>query len=277
MAIQAQLYSDNFGLQNWMESVYGFNEFFLNFPHKQQQQQSQNLQQKTQNNPSFDSGGLLSNHSNHQAMAFSQSLAAQIDKQRQEVDRFISLQNERLRLALQEHRKQQIALILKKCEAKAAVLLKQKDEEIAKAMNRMAELEEFMRRLESENETWQRLARENEAMVFSLNNTIEQLKENPCCPNGAEDAESCCDVIDSGYQKEGGKTEENRGRQGQEKENDEEERRTRKMVCKSCNSRSSCVVFLPCRHLSSCKACQPLLGSCPVCGMVKKAIIDALL
>ncbi|KAJ6346201.1 hypothetical protein OIU78_008771 [Salix suchowensis] len=47
------------------------------------------------------------------------------------------------------------------------------------------------------------MAQENEAMVISLNNKIEQLRENAsgCLNNGAEDAESCCDV--SGRAEEG--------------------------------------------------------------------------
>lgn len=268
MAIEAQLYPDNFGFplgvsQNLMESGYGFNELCLNFP--------QNLQQKTENQ-CFDNNGLLSKNNNHQSMPFSQSIAVQIEKQRQEIDRVISLQNERLRLALQEQRKQQIALILRKYEVKTVVLLKQKGEEIAKAMNRAMELEDFLRRMEIENQTWQRVAKENEAMVGSLNNTIKQLRENACLANGIEDAESCCDVM---IYRGDNETGENRGYEKNQQES--EEQGTRKMVCKSCNSRNSCVIFLPCRHLCSCKACQAFLDSCPVCGMAKKASIEALI
>ncbi|XP_057500559.1 E3 ubiquitin-protein ligase BOI-like [Actinidia eriantha] len=251
MAIQAQLYPDNFGFplggsQNWMENGYGFNEFCFNLPQKQQQ--LQNLQQKTQS-LCFD---------NQSSMAFSRSVSSEIEKERQEIDRFICSQNERLRLALQEEKRQQMALILRKYEEKIVSLLKHKEEEIAKAMNRTMELEHFLRRMEIENQTWQRLAKENEAMVSSLNNTVEKLRENGCFANGVEDAESCCDLIDRG-ERAGG----NRG-----------EREA--MVCKSCHYRGACVIFLPCRHLCSCKDCQFSLDSCPVCGMTKKAIIEAL-
>ncbi|PSS29523.1 E3 ubiquitin-protein like [Actinidia chinensis var. chinensis] len=251
MAIQAQLYPDSFVFplgrtQNWMENAYGFNESCFNLPQKQQQ--LQNLQQKTQ----------ILCFDNQSSMAFSESVSALIEKQWQEIDRFICLQNERLRLALQEQKRQQIAMILSKYEEKTMFLLKHKEEEIVKAMNRTMELEDFLRRMEIESQTWQRLAKENEAMVSSLNNTIEKLRENGCFANGVEDAESCCDLIDRGE-----RTGENRG-----------EREA--MVCKCCNSRGSCVIFLPCRHLCSCKDCQFSLDSCPVCGMAKKAIIEAL-
>lgn len=97
MAIQAQLYPDSFGFplggsQNWMENSYGFNEFCFNLQQKQQLQLLQNLQQKTQN-PCCETMGLLSKNNNYQhSTAFSQSTAAQVEKQGQQIDRFISLQ-----------------------------------------------------------------------------------------------------------------------------------------------------------------------------------------
>ena len=85
MAIQAHLYPDSFGFplggtQNWMENAYGFNELCFNLPQKQQQ--LQNLQQKTQ----------ILCFDNQSSMAFSQSVSALIEKQSQEIDRFICLQ-----------------------------------------------------------------------------------------------------------------------------------------------------------------------------------------
>uniref|UniRef100_A0A2P2Q3U0 RING-type domain-containing protein n=1 Tax=Rhizophora mucronata TaxID=61149 RepID=A0A2P2Q3U0_RHIMU len=49
------------------------------------------------------------------------------------------------------------------------------------------------------------------------------------------------------------------------------------MLCKGCNSRNSCVLFIPCRHLCSCKACEPFLDSCPVCQTAREATIEALI
>ncbi|KAA8546114.1 hypothetical protein F0562_020435 [Nyssa sinensis] len=257
MAIQAQ---ENIG---WIDGCV-FNQFCFNLPQRemQQQQQLQSLQQNC----------FLFPKNSSKSMVFSRSIASQIEKQRQEINRFITLQNERLRLALQEQRKQQLALLLRKYEANTLILLKEKDEEIAKAVQRRMELEEFLRRVEFENQTWQRVAKENEAMVLSLNNTIEQVKENACFTNGVEDAESCCDMMNRGDKAE--RTGENRGNENGE---ENEEQKTRKMVCKSCNFRNPCVIFLPCRHLCSCKACECYLDSCPVCGMAKKASIEVLI
>ena len=192
---------------------------------------------------------------------------------------FTFIQNERLRLLLQEQRKQQVAVLLKKIEPKASILLRQKDEEIAKATNKTMELQNLLKKLEMENQAWQRVAQENEAMVFSLNNTLEQLREQASCcfSNGVDDAESCCEV-----NREGMETEENRGFAGhvadhRQEQDEEGTRKMTTMVCKCCNSRNSSVLFLPCRHLCSCKDCATFLDSCPICRTAKKASIEALI
>ncbi|WMV51639.1 hypothetical protein MTR67_045024 [Solanum verrucosum] len=264
MAIQAHLYSENLGfslgsLQDLMDdNACGFNQFCFNpQPEQQQQQQPYLLQIQQQQfqilNQKNNIQNLMNSSNSSNSTMFPHSLASQFEKQRVEIDQFISLQNERLRLALQEQRKQQVALILRNYESKTHLLLKQKDEEIAKAANRSKELEDFLKRIEMENQTWQRIANENEAIVVSLNNTIEQLRENACFQSG--DAESCCDVqpIEDKVQS------------------------SIRMMCKRCNSSKSCMVFLPCRHLSSCKDCETFLHSCPHCNMVKKATIEAFI
>ncbi|KAA3468102.1 E3 ubiquitin-protein ligase BOI-like [Gossypium australe] len=169
-------------------------------------------------------------------------------QQRHEIDQFIISQNERLRLLLEQQRNQQITMFLNKIESRALILLNQKDEEIQKAKNKLIELQNLLKKLEMDNQGWKKVAYEKEAMAMCLNNKLQVLKERASCCfiNGVDDAESCCEDEDT------------------------------RMVCKCCNSRSSCVLFLPCRHLCSCKNCEALLESCPVCKTAKKASIEAL-
>lgn len=242
MAIEAQLYSENFefalgGSQDlFVENACGFNSSCF-VPQQQQQ--------------SVPFG---------QTRDFSRGFSAQIEKQRMEIDGFICLQNERLRLALQEQRKRQNTLFLKKYESRTLLLLKQREEPISKAQNRSIELQDFLQRLEIENQVWQRLAKENEAKVASLNCTIQRLKEAVnLSSKGAEDAESCCQIME------------------EERRENWDHFNSKKIICRSCNYRNSCVLMLPCRHLCSCKDCEAFLDSCPVCGMVKKACIEALI
>lgn len=158
---------------------------------------------------------------------------------------------------MQEQRKQDLAVLLSNVESKTTSLIRRKEEDLAQATMRTMELQECLKKAEMESETWQRIARANEAMVTDLNNTLEQVRERlVLVGNTAEDAASFCGSCD---QQEAVK------------------RSSRKITCKRCYSRSSCVLFLPCRHLCSCKNCEAFLGSCPVCNAVKEGSIEVFL
>ncbi|XP_073023524.1 probable BOI-related E3 ubiquitin-protein ligase 3 [Primulina eburnea] len=261
MAIEAQLYSENLGFalkgpqELFMENACGFFD-----PQKRNAALSDH-QENLNYLPDISSSQLLPKHSmkDQQSTPFSHNFSAHFEKQRMEIDQFIRIQNERLRLALQEQRKQQNACIINKYESRIELLLNQKEQQIVEASNITFQLENLLTRMEIENQTWQRVSKENEAMVASLNNVIQRLKESSNAPpNGADDAESCCQNID------------------EEKTEAGEFGNMKKMVCRCCNHRKSCVIILPCRHLCSCKDCEVFLYSCPVCRNVKKAAIEVL-
>lgn len=160
---------------------------------------------------------------------------------------------------MQEQRKQQLGILLENIESKAMNLMRQKEEDLTQARNKRMELEVCLRRAEMESESWQRAAKANEAMVMDLSYTLEQMRERMVLvSNRADDAESCCGSYN---------------RKEEEKEVKEEEK-NRKIVCKRCNSRNSCVLFLPCRHLCSCKLCEAFLDSCPVCKSAKDTSME---
>jgi len=178
-----------------------------------------------------------------------------------------------------EHGKQQVIALLKKLESRSLNVLREKDEEIAQAIKKRVELEDYLRKLEAENMKWQKVAQEKEIMALSLYKTLEEMTEsgnflnNGVVPN---DAVSFCGET-------GGKEEEMGEEATSEKEKKrieccgEFEQNTRGrgvMVCKSCHSRSSSFLFLPCRHLSCCKVCNAFLEACPVCRTPKKATIE---
>ncbi|PPD81742.1 hypothetical protein GOBAR_DD21327 [Gossypium barbadense] len=164
-------------------------------------------------------------------------------------------QNERLRSALREQRKRQSAILLKCMESKAMHLIRQKEEDLARATKKTMELEASLRKAEMESHSWQNLAKAKEAMIMDLNNTLEQARESLVwVSNAPEDAESLF-------------------RDQQEGEVKQKSNSNNKMACKHCNARSSCVVFLPCRHLCSCKSCETFLEACPVCNSIKEASI----
>ncbi|KAF8090516.1 hypothetical protein N665_0475s0050 [Sinapis alba] len=194
----------------------------------------------------------LFHHQHNRSQSF---LDVHMEKQRQEIDQFISIQSERLRYALQEQRKQETETILRKMETKALVLLAQKEEEMSKALSKNMELENLLRKMETENQTWQRMARENEAMVATLNSTLEQVRERAAtCRDGATTAE------DEGSFCGGG-------------DGDGFPMSSCCLNC-GCNGETR-VLFLPCRHLCCCTSCEAGLVLCPICNTPKKNRIEA--
>ncbi|XP_023529767.1 probable BOI-related E3 ubiquitin-protein ligase 2 [Cucurbita pepo subsp. pepo] len=266
MAVHAQLYSENHGFPfaGGLTDVVG--QFCFQKP-------TQMTPTELFNGDGGDGGGSVFSFSKNPhrmgggAAAFSQCMSAHVEKQRQEIDHCIRLQNERLRTALREQGKQQISTLMKKIEAKTEVLLRQKEEEIVKASKKTMELEIFLRKLETENQIWKRIAEENEAMAMSLTNKLDQMREN-IATNSSDDAESCCADDDETPA---------RNRACSVSEHGTKQSKTMMMICRGCNFRNSTVILLPCRHLCCCKHCESVLDSCPVCRTGKKASIEALI
>ncbi|XP_030514252.1 probable BOI-related E3 ubiquitin-protein ligase 3 [Rhodamnia argentea] len=302
MAIQAQLYPGNnvgVGLPTWGSSQgyavaadrsgcghdNGFSgmkqreqqqlqlELFL-----QQQQQLQNHDQRNHGNWCFDNASLVITAEDGAApiaaaaassYSYYQSLPFQLDPHGQEIDHLLRLQNERLRWLVHEQSKRQAESMMRKIESRVQILLMQKDEEIAQAARKTAELEELLRKLEAEGREWQRVARENEAMVASLSNTLEQLKDSPCCSSSSSCNSNGNAGEDDVESRRRGAAMANANPNGESGKSGTGEKGAG--ICRCCNARESSVLFMPCRHVGCCPACEPLLGSCPVCRMVKKA------
>ncbi|EEF52758.1 probable BOI-related E3 ubiquitin-protein ligase 2 [Ricinus communis] len=269
MAVQAQfMYPESLGipmfsLQDWAVSNPAEADF--SFGLQESQQQNLFLQQQSSQNFGFDcnrgawfASPPPSSSTCDSFLALSQSLYANyLEMQRQEVDCILQFQHERLRSALQEQRKQQFAVLLKSVKSKAISLMRQKEEDLAKAAKKKMELEACLERAQMETESWQRLARENEAMVIDLSNTLEQVKERMVLSSnsrGQDTESSCCGSC--------------------KKEQEAEDIPRKRMVCKGCSSRASSVLFLPCRHLCSCKFCEAFFSSCPVCESAKEGSME---
>ncbi|KAI9113161.1 hypothetical protein K1719_015686 [Acacia pycnantha] len=272
MAVHAQFYSENSGLPlrfpNWAgtSQVLGMdNGLLLSLPHPSQPQFQQH---QTYQNSGFDcnqgpSFSLACNNS-FPSPSFSHALNAQLELQRHEIDRMLLSQNDRLRQALQHQRKEQVTFVLSALESKSQSLIRQKEEDLTQAKKKTTELEECLRKAEMESKAWQRVANEKEAMVVSLRNTLEQVRERGVWDsNRAEDTESCSGPCEKSEYRE--------------EEEEKVEKQRKRMACKGCSSRSSCVLFLPCRHLCSCYFCEALLDFCPVCNSAKEGCMEVLL
>ncbi|KAK7277410.1 hypothetical protein RIF29_18562 [Crotalaria pallida] len=212
---------------------------------------------------------------NHSSSATNtQSSVLMLQNQRNEVDQFIESQNERLSIMLHEQTRQQMDVLLRKAELDALNKLNQQDKLIEQAKKESGEWEAFVTRMEAENEMWRRVVQEREAMVLGLNKSLEQLKEGASIfNNGVMVMEDGAESQYRGEMEEG--MGENKVCNAGEAEAEQQQIPSKEMmVCKSCNFRKSCIMFLPCRHLCSCKVCEAHLHDCPICTLPKKNTIE---
>nr|KYP68314.1 hypothetical protein KK1_021935 [Cajanus cajan] len=265
MGIQAPWYTNNSVSQFCNNDFWagGLSDSHLNFDQKHHQQQ-QLSEQHFRELYNLSQGIVQSNLHVHNSKPVN---CLMLEK---EIDQYIKSQNEELGHMLREHGKQEVRALLKMLECRSLHVLSKKDEEIAQAVKKKLDLEEYLIRLEAENRKWQKMAQENETMALSLYKTLEEMTERGYFLNNgvvASDAVSFC------------------GETGRKEEIQEEATRENRveccgefeeirMLCKSCHSRRSCFLFLPCRHLSCCKVCNSFLEACPVCRTPKKATIE---
>lgn len=259
MAVQAQLYSDYYQNNNMggfsnlpQDFVFMSGSSGFGIGDEQQHQDQRFLDsQKIMNSSSSSASGYhynLVSSSNSRRIGF-QNLSSELERQRLEMDCFLHFQNERLKAVLNEETRKREIILMQNYETKMKAIMDEKDEVINTATNRTIELQNYLLMAEKEAKNWQQKAIENEAMVTDLNKKLYQAKERK-----HDDAESICN--------------------GGEDEDDHEHQNEKKMVCKMCHVRSSCVLLLPCRHLCCCRLCEGLLMFCPVCETVKNGSLE---
>ncbi|WJX49593.1 RING-type E3 ubiquitin transferase [Trifolium repens] len=201
-----------------------------------QQSQHPQQQQQQQQQPQH-------HHQLHGQFVPTSTFASLFEKQRQQTDQFINTQNTQMKLMLQHQRELQV--------------MARKNEEITTAEKKKKEMENILRSLELEKRELKKIYEEKGAIAITLRNKLEEEKNKKRLRMlVADDVESCCSENEEARAKKCAKLGNNVA------------------FCRKCNTNSSGVLFLPCRHLSSCKACEALLQACPICGTSKKNVIE---
>ncbi|ERN14815.1 probable BOI-related E3 ubiquitin-protein ligase 2 [Amborella trichopoda] len=195
---------------------------------------------------------------------FGEELAFHLVQQQQEIDHFIALHTEKVRMELEEKRRRHARRLFVAVEENMAKRLKAKEAEIEKIGKLNGVLEARVKSLCVETQIWQNLAKTNEATANALRCNLEQVlaqaEEEGYGDSGscAGDAESSCKSEKVRERVEGGGEERERG-------------------CRGCGAEGASVLVLPCRHLCVCSACDARLQACPICNSVKKASVQVYL
>jgi len=188
-------------------------------------------------------------------------ISAHLQHENEDIQRFMRLQTEKVRVALEEKSQRHSRVLVATIEEGMMRTLKEKETELENASRRNAELEERVKQLTMDKQIWQNMAKSNEAKVTTLKSNLEQVVAQ--CreqiregygDSEADDAESCChdDTGDVHARTL--------------KENKElKDQRT----CRACRRNDICILLLPCRHLCLCKECESRLHTCPLCNSMK--------
>ncbi|XP_057840842.1 probable BOI-related E3 ubiquitin-protein ligase 3 isoform X2 [Cryptomeria japonica] len=208
------------------------------------------------------------NNNNNSILYASNNLATEIQRQKEEMEQFIRVQEEGMRRSLLERTEKQSKALL--CAAAAAVTrkLQEKDLELHHLKRKNLELEDQIRGLAIETQGWQKRAKNNEAMAVALKLQIDQINKEGSGDSEEEamntaianmSSSSSCQVIPSN----------NNNNIYMENLVLEMQRK-----CRVCRQNEMCILLLPCRHLCLCKLCDSKIDVCPLCSALKTASVQ---
>ncbi|KAK9048358.1 hypothetical protein SSX86_032679 [Deinandra increscens subsp. villosa] len=190
--------------------------------------------------------------------SFGDSFTTELDRQNEELERYIMLQGDVMLKGLKDIRQRHMASFLASIGKSIDKKIHEKDLEIDSINRKNKELVERIKQVANEAQNWHYRAKYNESIVNMLRSNlqqalaqgVDQVKEGFGDTDLENDAVSSINPIglaNGGLRKDGDNN----------------------MTCKACNVNEVSILVMPCRHLSLCKDCDKVLNVCPVCQNVK--------
>ncbi|MQM03332.1 hypothetical protein Taro_036112 [Colocasia esculenta] len=195
-------------------------------------------------------------------MSLGENLKSEIDRQKDEFDHYIRVQEEHIMKGMREMKQRHMASFLSAIEKGIGRMLREKELEIENMNRRNKELTERIKQVAMEAQTWHYKARYNESVVNVLKNNLKQAiaqgagqAKEGCGDSEVDDAASshCPNAFLTGIP--------HKPPLGQ-------------MACKACGSKEISMLLLPCRHLCLCKDCEDFIDICPACQSRKTASVQ---
>ncbi|OWM76074.1 BOI-related E3 ubiquitin-protein ligase 1 [Punica granatum] len=188
-------------------------------------------------------------------MSIDERIRTELDRQNEEFNRFMRLQEEYLMKGVRDIKERHIASFLSAIEREVNKKLHEKDMEIENMNRRNRELGERIKQVAMEVQNWQYRAKYNESVANVLKTNLQQAismgadqgKEG-FGDSEVDDAASYINLHNNTMSSDRGFKEH--------------------MVCKACKLYEVSVLLMPCRHLCLCKNCDGLVSVCPVCRLM---------
>ncbi|KAJ0252753.1 SBP protein [Hirschfeldia incana] len=206
---------------------------------------SQSLEQRSSSSPMIDG-----------------SFAEEINRQADELDRFLQTQGEQLRCMLADTSERHYRELLRTREESVRRRLGEKEAEIENATCRHAELEARAVQMEKEARAWQVRAAAKEAEAMSLQSRLQQAFAHGGGVTAAEPESRSVDGAD------------NEAGDAESAYVDPDRFESVGPSCRICRRRSATVLALPCRHLILCRECDGSARVCPVCLSLKNSSVE---
>ncbi|GAB2297401.1 hypothetical protein Dimus_031506 [Dionaea muscipula] len=205
-------------------------------------------------------------------LSLGDSLRTELERQKEEFDQYIKIQEEHLAKGVRDMKQRHIASFLSTVEKGVSKKLQEKEAELENMNRKNRELVERIKHVATEAQAWHNRAKYNESVVNVLKANLHQAISQGAADHGKEgfgdsevdDAASYIDPIKF-LGVAGG-----RGKSMLRGLNEN-------LVCKACGCREVSILLMPCRHLCLCKNCDALISICPVCNELKTASVEVYL
>ncbi|KAG2317153.1 hypothetical protein Bca52824_020275 [Brassica carinata] len=198
------------------------------------------------------------------------SIRLDLDRQKEELDRFIKFQADQLAKGVRDIKQRHVTSFVTALEKDVCKKLQEKDQEIENMNKKNRELAEKIKQVGAEAQNWHYRAKYNESVVNALKVNLQQVMSHGNNTNNAGGV-----LADHHHQvKEGFGDSEIDDEAASYNYTNIPGMPNTGMRCKSCNVKEVSVLLVPCRHLSLCKDCDVFTGVCPVCQSLKTSSVQ---
>ncbi|KAK1425874.1 hypothetical protein QVD17_21236 [Tagetes erecta] len=198
--------------------------------------------------------------------SFGDSLTTELDRQNEELERYIVLQGDIMLKGVKDIRQRHMASFLASIGKTIEKKMREKDLEIDTINRKNKELVERIKQVANEAQNWHYRAKYNESLVNMLRSNLQQALAQGVdqVKEGFGDTDLENDAVSSINPNDYLALANNGPRKVH----------NNSMICKACNMNEVSILVMPCRHLSLCKDCDRGMSVCPVCQIGKSIGVE---
>ncbi|XVE75023.1 hypothetical protein DITRI_Ditri12bG0064200 [Diplodiscus trichospermus] len=207
-------------------------------------------------------------------LSLGDNIRSELDRQKEEFDQYIKIQEEQLTKGIRDMRQRQMASFLTAIEKGVYKKLREKDVELETMNRKNRELVERIKQVTLEAQSWHYRAKCNQSVVNCLKSNLQQVMSQGAEQGkegfGDSEVDDAASYIDPNnfLSIPVAAAKSISGNHHGTKEH---------LICRACKAKEVSILLMPCRHLCLCKECDVLVSVCPVCQVMKTAGVQVYL